>query len=282
MNGSALLQRVQATLGTEIIQREAVSGGNIAQSEKLQLASGETVFLKRGGNDFLQEANGLAELAKPQVIQIPEVIAVESDFLVLEWIPTSSVPPDSKHAAAFGSQLAKMHRHSSELGFGFYEHNRIGATRQRNQPRSSDWASFFWQHRLQFQFELAEQNGLASQNVAKSFVTLEARMREAFSGSEEPPSLIHGDLWSGNVLFGTQGQAVLIDPATYYGHREAELAMTRLFGGFSSAFYQGYETEWPLPAGHEKRDPFYRLYHVLNHLNLFGSSYLAQAETLAR
>jgi fructosamine-3-kinase len=177
-----------------------------------------------------------------------------------------------------------MHRYTSEC-FGFYEDNFIGATPQLNIPdnfESSDWTLFYLNKRLLFQFHLAERNGYTDENFRRLFSNLEKRLPEILKGSEEPPALLHGDLWSGNFMVNKAGNATLIDPAVYYGHREAELAMTKLFGGFSSSFYSAYNKTYPLKSGWEFREEVYTLYHVLNHLNLFGAGYKNQAFMLMK
>lgn len=165
----------------------------------------------------------------------------------------------------------------------FYEDNYIGGNEQLNRPNAlekSDWAEFYFNKRLLPQYRLAEQNGYDASSLKEGFVLLEKKINNILSGSENTPCLLHGDLWSGNYLCGINGEVVIIDPAVYYGNREAEIAMTRLFGGFPAAFYNSYQRTYPLPEGWEYRENIYKLYHVLNHLNLFGRSYLSEAERL--
>ncbi len=174
-----------------------------------------------------------------------------------------------------------MHRHQSEF-FGFYEDNFIGTNPQINLPQSSDWISFYFENRLLYQYKLAEKNGYVDNNFKNLFSKIEKRLHSILNGSQEAPSLIHGDLWGGNYIVGLNGEPVLIDPAVYYGHREAELAMTKLFGGFSELFYTSYDDTFPLLQGHEYRQGIYTLYHVLNHLNIFGQGYKPEAISLMK
>ena len=271
---------IESILNERVISSTPVGGGCIADSRKIITESGREFFLKsgnKGNRMFRCEANGLKELAKAQCMRIPQVIAVEDNFLLLEYI---SQGIRSKHFfEEFGRNFAQLHRFQSDK-FGFYEDNYIGATPQLNIPdkeEERDWVTFYFNKRLLYQYKLAEKNGYATSRMKNSFSKLESRIDSILKGSEEPPCLLHGDLWGGNYLCDTEGKTVLIDPAVYYGHREADLAMTKLFGGFSTAFYESYLCEYPLPAGWEYRENIYKLYHVLNHLNLFGTGYLFEA-----
>ena len=175
-----------------------------------------------------------------------------------------------------------MHKYTSD-SFGFFEDNFIGHTPQENIPnqkQATSWTSFYFEKRLLFQFKLAEKQGLSSGNLRDSFYKLESKIDSIIPVSEESPTLLHGDLWSGNYLADEKGDPVIIDPAVYYGHREADLAMTKLFGGFSASFYSAYNEVYPLEDGYSYRENIYILYHVLNHLNLFGMSYHGQAVNL--
>jgi fructosamine-3-kinase len=226
------------------------------------------------------EASGLQELAKANVIRVPQVFLAEESFILMEDIRSGA--KKNHFFESFGRKFAQLHQYHSE-SFGFYEDNFIGSTPQKNITRDEEainWTSFFMNNRLLFQFRLAEQNGYATDKLRRGFHLLEEKIEDILKGSEEKPSLLHGDLWGGNYLCDESGEPVLIDPAVYYGHREADLAMTRLFGGFSPEFYQTYREEYPLPFGWDYRENLYLLYHVMNHLNLFGRSYYAQAERL--
>ncbi len=277
------MSKLEKILKEPIRSARSVGGGCIANAQKLETISGKEYFLKsysETGSDILRnEANGLKELAKADSIRVPEVIFHDDDILLLEFIRTGSRRTD--FSEIFGRQFADMHRFTADR-FGFFENNFIGATPQINAHLSDNWAEFYWEHRLLYQFKLAEHNGYVNESFRNSFTSLESRIPKLLDGTEEPPSLLHGDLWSGNYMVDDQGNPVLIDPAVYYGHREADLGMTRLFGGFDNHFYAAYNELFPLPAGWESRIDLYKLYHVLNHLNLFGTSYYSHAVSIVK
>lgn len=277
-------KQLEAILKEEIREEKRVGGGSIADSSVVTTASGQRFFLKQGfDNDmFLREAEGLRELAKPGVLKVPEVIEADRDFLLLSYVEQGPKPSD--FFEQFGQQLAEMHRYSSKE-IGFRHNNFIGSTPQINvaaELEVHDWAAFYWNKRLLFQYRLCEKNGYANEQLRSLFSRLELVYPSLLQGSEEPSSLLHGDLWAGNYLSDKSGDPVLIDPAVYYGHREADLGMTRLFGGFTNVFYESYRQTYPLKPGYEEREPLYILYHVLNHLNLFGTGYFHQAISLMR
>ena len=274
---------IESILNEKVVSSSSVGGGCIADSRKIITESGREFFLKSGNEKkrmFRCEANGLKELAKVQCVRIPQVVAVDDDFLLLEYIPQGS--RSDRFFEEFGQNLAQLHRFQSAR-FGFYEDNYIGATPQLNIPdreEEKDWTAFYFNKRLLYQYKLAEKNGYVTPRLKSSFSKLESKISSILTGSEEPPCLLHGDLWGGNYLCDKAGKAVLIDPAVYYGHREADLAMTKLFGGFTQDFYNSYNQEYPLPEGRQYRENIYKLYHVLNHLNLFGTGYLFEAEQI--
>lgn len=246
------------------------------------MKSGKTYFLKSGSNNlmFINEANGLRELTKPAVIRVPEVMLADEQFILMEYITQGL--RKAGFFESFGRQFAKLHRFHAER-FGFYEDNFIGASPQLNSAADEEtynWTSFYMNKRLLFQLHLAETNGYATEKLRRGFHLLESRIESILSRSGEQPSLLHGDLWGGNYLSDENGNPVLIDPAVYYGHREADLAMTKLFGGFTTEFYASYNEEFPLKEGAAFREDIYTLYHVMNHLNLFGMGYYSQAERL--
>ncbi len=277
-----LFNRLEKFLQEKVTQGRTVNGGDIAQASIIETSSGKKYFFKTAMKKglFTAEANGLKELSKAKVFRIPEVIYADEDCLLLEWIDTGH--KDTTFYRRFGQQLARMHRHTAE-NFGFQEDNFIGATPQVNIPNEKEknnWTEFYWNKRLLYQFKLVEEKGYNTEKLTQGFSKLENKIEGILKDGNETPTLLHGDLWGGNYIVANDHEAILIDPAVYYGHREADIAMTRLFGGFTKEFYQAYEEENPLPDGADYRLNVYLLYHVLNHLNLFGTSYLKQAERL--
>lgn len=275
--------KIESFLGESIISSNSVGGGCIADSRIIKMESGNSYFLKTlsgATGMFLNEANGLKELAKPNCIKIPKVVLADKSFLLLENIE-QGVKTDS-FFQNFGKALAKMHRYISNE-FGFFEDNYIGATPQFNIAKGAEklnWAEFYYQKRLLPQLNFAKQNGYATNELTKAILKLETQLPKILDESEEKPTLIHGDLWAGNYMTDKNGDAVLIDPAVYYGHREADLAMTKMFGGFTPEFYKSYQEEYPLAEGWEYRENIYLLYHYLNHLNLFGTGYYGKCMQL--
>lgn len=260
-----------------------VGGGDISAAWRIGV-EGSEVFLKTGpavaADMFAAEAEGLSELASANAVRVPEVLAMGTDadtaFLALEWLTLQR--PRSSDERLLGEQLANLHR-TSKNRFGWHRDNTIGLTPQRN-SWCADWIEFFREYRLGFQLWLAAENGFTGELQAEGARLIE-RLPVIFDGYEPESSLLHGDLWGGNWA-STRGAPVIFDPAVYYGDREADLAMTRLFGGFGRAFYDAYESAWPLQHGSRKRNDLYQLYHVLNHLNLFGSGYLSRALNLMK
>jgi len=275
-----MLSKIENIIGEKIISANSAGGGSIAESQILNTDSGEFYFLKSYGSNqtILQnEANGLKELSKSKAIRIPQVIAVTDEFLLLEFI--SNGKKKNNFFELFGQQFAKLHKTTSNK-FGFFEDNYIGSNPQLNLPQTKKWIDFFWTNRLLYQFKLAEKNGFINSEFTNLFNKLEKLLPSILSGTEEKPTLLHGDLWSGNFMVDEKGNPVLTDPAVYFGHREADIAMTKMFGGFAPAFYSTYNEVYPLPQDWEYRIDLYKLYHVLNHLNLFGSSYYLKAVSI--
>ena len=229
---------------------------------------------------FEAEADGLNELRAAGEVRVPEVIDVGvingQAYIDIEKLALEPATRDVEQR--FGVQLANLHRHTQDQ-HGWFRDNTIGMTPQHN-DRTSDWIEFFRQHRLGFQVELAARNGFGG-DVERLGQDLAARLPEYFEGYTPDPSLLHGDLWGGN-WGAVAGEPVIFDPAVYYGDRETDIAMTLVFGGFGRAFYEAYESSWPMAPGHEERLKLYQLYHILNHLNLFGRSYLDRALGLLR
>jgi fructosamine-3-kinase len=226
---------------------------------------------------FEAEAAGLERLREANAVNVPRVLGVGaksgSAFLLLEWIDlrTKSVAA----ADRLGRELAAQHR-TTQPAFGLDHDNTIGRTPQLNAP-SDDWTEFFRERRLRYQLELAEGNGLPVEVSARGFKLLD-RIHVLLADHRPSPSLLHGDLWGGNWGADDRGTPFIFDPAVYFGDREADLAMTRLFGGFGAAFYGAYDAEWPLPQGWQARAELYNLYYLLNHFNLFGGGYSGAVE----
>ena len=226
---------------------------------------------------FETEALALQALSESQTIRVPQVIcdgiASARSYLVLEWTDFGS----AKRWDQMGQQLAALHRVTHAQGFGWHTENYIGETVQPN-PWTQRWADFFVEHRLRHQLRLANAKGKQFSQAER----LLDKVAQVLRDHCPQPALVHGDLWSGNAGFDQTGNPLIFDPASYYGDREVDLAMTGLFGGFPEAFYRGYQAAWPLDLGYPRRKTIYNLYHVLNHFNLFGGSYAAQAEGMMR
>jgi fructosamine-3-kinase len=262
----------------EIASRCPLGGGDINQAELLTGRDGRRYFAKLNRADrlamFEAEAEGLAELAGTGTVRAPAPICSGVDggraFLVLEYLAMD----DRGDAAELGRRLAALHRHRQDA-FGWRRDNTIGATPQPN-AWLADWPDFLRQRRLGFQLDLARRRGAPTRLIDQGERLL-TELQAFFQDYAPGPSLLHGDLWGGNYGY-TGGQPVLFDPAVYYGDREADIAMTELFGGFPAAFYAAYREAWPLDPGYGSRRTLYNLYHVLNHYNLFGGGYAGQAE----
>lgn len=260
---------LRAELG--ISSEEPAGGGCINDCYRVSIGS-VIRFLKTNSTDhahgFAAEAEGLAALRDAGTrapAPLAHGVAGKRAYLLMEWLDLSA----SRDFAALGRMLAAVHRRSAAR-FGWPGDNCIGGTPQVNGWRD-DWSSFWMERRLKPQFALAQRNGF---RIALPSVKVLERHRPM-------PSLLHGDLWSGNAGFTPDGP-VVFDPAVYYGDREADLAMTELFGGFPRAFYEAYHEAWPLDPGYQRRKHLYNLYHLLNHLNLFGGGYLPQVESTLR
>lgn len=256
-----------------------VGGGDVSATWKVQAAT-RPIFMKTGHADdydmLLGEADGLQALQKAGAVRVPSPLACckagKQSVLAIEWLDLA--PGDAAAERKLGTLLARQHRVTGTR-FGWHRDNTIGRTPQRN-GWHDDWPGFFIEQRLAFQFRLAADNGFDGE-LQHDGRRLMNRARAFFSGYSPVPSLLHGDLWGGNWAV-SDGAPVIYDPAVYFGDRESDLAMTRLFGGFGSAFYEAYEAAWPAEAGANQRTQLYSLYHILNHLNLFGSAYLSRAK----
>jgi len=264
-----------------VASTQAVHGGDISQAFRLDDGT-RSFFVKRqpaaGLAMFEAEAAGLAELAGANAVRVPGVIchgiAAGQAYLVLEYLPLQ-VQGD---AARLGRQLAQQHRACAER-FGWTRDNWIGATPQPN-AWHDDWVAFWRTQRLGFQLRRAAENGYGGALQTDGEILL-VQLDAFFDGYTPLPSLLHGDLWGGNHGYLAAGTPVLFDPAVYFGDRECDLAMSELFGGFAPGFHAAYREAWPLDAGYAVRRTLYNLYHILNHANLFGGGYAAQAARMA-
>jgi fructosamine-3-kinase len=279
-----ILQECQKIVGTKISAAFPLSGGDINQAFQVNTERGR-FFLKTNtaafaGEMFRAEAAGLGILGAANQIGTPSVIGlgaeVGASFLLLEFIEPGTRP--KTFWDDFGARLASLHRCTSS-SFGLGHDNFIGSLRQQNCEHDT-WASFYMEERLLPQLELARASSRLQASDFQSFQQFFQRLPELCPA--EPPSLVHGDLWSGNFACGQDGSPVIFDPAVSYSHREMDLAMTRLFGGFDRAFYQAYEAVWPLAPGFEQRLAVYQLYYLLVHVNLFGGSYVGQMRSALR
>ncbi len=260
-----------------------VSGGDINSAVRIE-TSDARYFVKWNARPrprmFEMEARGLQLLAMTQALRLPRVVAVldQPAALVLEWIDLGSNKQAA--AAALGHGLAQQHR-SRAATYGLDHDNYIGANPQRNTPAQS-WIEFYRERRLGAQRDLAQRNGTLTPDRARRLDRVMEHLDQWIDETQVVPSLLHGDLWGGNTLVDAQGQPVLIDPAVYYGDREAEIAFTELFGGFGAPFYAAYHEAWPLDRGYADRRDLYNLYHLLNHLNLFGEGYGGSVDAILR
>ena len=263
-----------------MIKAETLAGGDISVARRLTLSTGRSVVLKTNAAvppDFFQcEADGLAALGVPGGPRLPEVLFSDPACLLLEDL--CPAPPAADFWPALGQQLAVLHQTPSPQ-FGFAHNNYIGATPQPN-PWTDSGHAFFAEHRLRFQARRAVDAGrLDAAGLARVERLCEALPERV---PAQPPALLHGDLWRGNVLSDDHGQPALIDPAAHWGWAEAELGLTMLFGVFPEAFYDSYTAANPLESGWRERLDIYNLYHLLNHLNLFGNEYLPLVQTVVR
>lgn len=275
-------QHISDTLGQPFTpdQQQPLGGGSINAAYCLSSGS-RSYFVKWNqasqADMFIAELEGLQELAKAEAIRVPQAICTgtvhDRAYLVLEYLPLGA--GKSATAQKLGEQLAQLHRYQGPA-FGWHRSNTIGSTPQIN-TWTENWIDFYREHRLHFQIRLAARQGHGGAWIASAEQLLQ-RLPEFFQTYDPQPSLLHGDLWGGNYGADDQGNPVIFDPAVYYGDRETDLAMTELFGGFPPAFYQAYNTAYPLDPGYPRRKPLYQLYHLLNHLNLFGSGYLGQVQ----
>lgn len=257
-----------------------VAGGCINRGARLVTSDGASFFLKQNADApadmFAREAEGLKVLIQSGGPRVPQPLLHSATYLLAEDLDPDTLADD--YWPAFGRQLAQLHRVESRR-FGFEHDNYLGSTPQPN-PWTDSGYEFFARHRLLHQSDLAQRRGLLGTADFEDVNRFASRLPDLVP--EQPPVLIHGDLWSGNAICDQDGRPALIDPAAHYGWAEAELGMTRLFGAFPDAFYQAYQEVNPLQAGWQSRLAIYNLYHLLNHLNLFGGSYLDGVRRILR
>jgi protein-ribulosamine 3-kinase len=288
MIDATLEKALRFALGAGLRKTRRLSGGDINDAFEVELMSGVKVFLKTNAaapaSMFPAEAAGLEWLRAAGALRVPEVLAVsngredEPGFLVLELLTPGQ--PQRDFDQRLGRGLAELHRFGAPR-YGWERSNFIGTLPQRNQAHDS-WADFFWYERLEPQLLRAVAAGQASQRMRSGFDRLASKLTQLV-GPEEPPSRLHGDLWGGNLHIDPAGEPCLIDPAAYGGHREVDLAMMRLFGGFGESAFRAYDEVWPLSPGYAERIALYQLYPLLVHVNLFGGSYVESVErSLAR
>jgi fructosamine-3-kinase len=261
-----------------VISSSGLSGGDINAAFLAKLSDGRRIFVKSHprapSTMFAAEARGLAWLAEARALRLPEVLAVSESgpsFLALEYIEPR--PPVGGFDEALGRGLAALHRYCAP-SFGLDHDNFIGSLEQINSPRPT-WPAFYREQRLERQLRRAADRGLIDARLIAKFDQLFDRL-DSLTGPAEPPSRLHGDLWGGNLHTDDSGAPCLIDPAVYGGHREIDLAMMRLFGGFGPRVFEAYEEAWPLAPGGADRIALYQLYPLLVHVNHFGTSYVGQ------
>jgi len=277
-------RHISSTAGTQFsIQNRHTIGGGCINTAYVVQDHDINYFVKLNSVDkvdmFAAESAGLTEIVNSHTVRAPQPICFgatnTASYIVMEYIASETGNNDSY--TALGQQLAAMHRVNREH-FGWNYDNTIGSTPQIN-TCSDSWIEFWREYRLGYQLELAARNGYGGQLQARGDRLLQ-QFTSFFSHYNPAPSLLHGDLWSGNYAIDKHGNPYIFDPAVYFGDRETDIAMTELFGGFPALFYRSYEDVYPLDQGYHIRKKLYNLYHILNHLNLFGGGYLAQASRM--
>ena len=275
-----LREVLERRLGHRVTRTTRLGGGSINDAAEVSLSDGTRVFVKTHPNPprgmFAAEARGLRWLEEAAAIRVPRVLALsdaEPAFLALELLSPSR--RRARFDEELGRSLAALHAFGAPC-FGLDHDNFIGRLAQSNTP-ANDWPTFYWHSRLEPQLRLAADQGLIGERTRSGFDALRDALPELV-GPAERPSRLHGDLWGGNLHVDERGAPCVIDPAVYGGHREMDLAMMRLFGGFGERVFAAYDEAMPLSAGADRRVPLYQLYPLLVHVNLFGSSYLSSVE----
>ena len=273
---------IESALGAGIVDRRAVAGGDIGRSERVMLDDGRVLFVKTyapstGAEDALgpgeAERQGLEWLAEAAAIRIAHPVAAGRDWIALDWIERA--PPAPDHDEALGAGLARLHARGAQA-FGLARDNVLATLPQSNR-RHDTWARFYAEERIAPLAARADRAGLLPRGLSDRLARLGDEM-ERLVGPPEPPARLHGDLWSGNAMTDERGAPCLIDPAVYGGHREIDLAMMRLFGGFSPRVFDAYEQIHPLAPGWARRVPLYQVWPLLAHVCLFGRGWVAQLD----
>jgi fructosamine-3-kinase len=280
---AALRSALERALGLPVERAERVSGGDVNEAYRVELSSGRDVFVKANPaaprGMFEAEARGLAWLGEAEALRVPEVLAVGEAqpaapaFLALEYVPPG--PPLARADEELGRGLAALHS-ASPGAFGLDHDNFVAVLPQSNAPGPT-WAELYGERRLRPQTKRAVDAGCLPPALGGRLDAVIRKLPDLV-GPAEPPARLHGDLWSGNVLHAADGEPCLVDPAVYGGHREIDLAMMRLFGGFSERCFAAYDESYPLAPGYEERVALYQLYPLLVHVNLFGGGYVGSVE----
>lgn len=265
-------QKLEKLAGEKILKINPLASGGFSQSLMIETDQ-HTYFAKTYVNPEMVEAEllGLNMIEATNSFGVPHVIATDATTLMMEYVETST--PQEGYWMQFAQNLCKLHR-NTHASFGLSHQTYCGPTPQVNDPTTS-WNAFFVQCRM-----LPLVQKLQHTSIAHLFAQKRGKIEDVLDQVDEPPSLVHGDLWAGNHLCGPEGTPMLIDPAIYYGHRETDLAMMKLFGGFPDAVFDYYESLWPLQQGKQTRLIIYQLYHMLNHALLFGGHYVHQCEKM--
>ncbi len=284
---TALHDSIAARLGTNIQNVQVCSGGDINEAAQIVTSDG-SLFVKWHPRSpqhmFSTEAKGLSLLRKSNTVRVPEVIMVEEArddcpaYILLEWLESGTPQAHTSHQ--LGEQLAALHQQSASE-HGLDHDNFIGRLPQYNHQHAT-WAAFYAEQRIRPQMKIAQQVGQLPTHREKLLNTLLQRLDTLLPQPNPPASLLHGDLWGGNFMTLTGGQPAVIDPAVYYGHREIEMAFTELFGGFSPAFYDAYNSVYPLDKEYQRRKSLYQLYPLMVHMNLFGGGYGRSVDSILR